>query len=58
LVSGESAEDARGALSAFGPFLYNEELRERVRGAVAAKGDPSLLALYERELRRNRMSTE
>lgn len=58
LVSGESAEAARGAISALGPFLYNEELRERVRGAVAEKGDESLLEIYERELRRNTMATE
>lgn len=53
LVSGENEESARGALSALGPFLYNEELRERVRAAVAANEDASLLELYESELRRN-----
>jgi HEAT repeat protein len=58
LVSGESAEEARGALSALGPFLYNEELRERLRKAVAAKGDEPLLAFYDRELRGNRMPAE
>jgi len=58
LVSGESTESAQGALSALGPFLYNDELRERVRAVVAAKEDSSLLELYESELRRNRISVE
>jgi HEAT repeat protein len=58
LVSGESTESAQGALSALGPFLYNDELRERVRAVVAAKEDSSLLEFYESELRRNRMSSE
>lgn len=58
LVAGESPEPARGALSALGPFLYNEGLRERVRTAVSAKGDPLLLELYESELSKNRMSGE
>jgi hypothetical protein len=58
LLAAEGEESARGALSALGPFLYNEELRERVRGAVAAKGDESLRELYERELRKTTMSAE
>ncbi|HEY7697067.1 MAG TPA: hypothetical protein VIE88_01560 [Vicinamibacteria bacterium] len=56
LLSGESMESARGALSALGPFLYHSELRARVRLAVADAKDPSLLELYESELRKNTMS--
>ena len=52
LLAAESVETARGALSALGPFLYNEELRERVRSAVAGREDESLLELYESELRK------
>ncbi len=54
LLGSESTETRRGALSALGPFLYNEELRERVRAAVA--GDQDLVAIYEAELRKNTMS--
>jgi hypothetical protein len=53
LLAAESVETARAALSALGPFLYNDELRERVRAAVAAREDASLLELYENERRKN-----
>jgi hypothetical protein len=56
LLADESVETARGALSALGPFLYGDELRERVRTAVSARGDGALLDLYESELRKTRIS--
>lgn len=52
----ERPETARGALSALGPFLYSDELRERVRRAV--ERDDALRELYESELRRNRIPPE
>ncbi len=52
LLSSENVEDARGALSAIGPFLYGDELRERVGKAVSARGDRALLELFESELRK------
>jgi HEAT repeat protein len=58
LLAAEDVETARGSLSALGPFLYNDELRERVRIAVAATADASLMELYESELLKNRMSAE
>jgi HEAT repeat protein len=54
LLEDDSSENRRGVLSALGPFLYNDELREKVRAAVARRDD--LLELYEAELRKNRMS--
>ncbi len=56
LLAAESSEAARGALSALGPFLYGDELRERVRKMVEARGDGALGELFESELRKNRMS--
>jgi hypothetical protein len=50
LVADDFTETARGALSALGPFLYGNELRERVAKAVAATGNASLRELYESEL--------
>jgi HEAT repeat protein len=58
LVADESGETARGALSALGPFLYAEELRERVGKAVSARGDAVLFELYESELRKTRIAPE
>jgi len=58
LVAAESAETARGALSALGPFLYGDELRERVRKEVSARGGGELEELFESELRRNRIQPE
>jgi len=56
LLAAESSETARGALCALGPFLYGDELRERVRKIVEARGDGALGELFESELRKNRMS--
>jgi hypothetical protein len=58
LLASESAETARGALSALGPFLYGDELRARVGKAVSGRGDGALLELYEGELRKHRISPE
>jgi HEAT repeat protein len=54
LLADESRETRRGALSALGPFLYNDELRERVRPLVDDEED--LRELFEAELRKNTMS--
>ncbi len=54
LLAEESRETRRGALEALGPFLYSDELRERVRTAV--EGDEDLRELFEAELRKIRMS--
>ncbi len=54
LLGDDSSENRREALSALGPFLYNDELREKVRAAVASRDD--LRELYEAELRKNRIS--
>jgi HEAT repeat protein len=56
LLADESSETARGALSALGPFLYGDYLRERVRKMVEASGDASLGELFESELRKTRIS--
>ena len=56
LLAAESGETARGALSALGPFLYGDELRERVGEMVEARGDGALGELFESELRKTRMS--
>ncbi|HJS72760.1 MAG TPA: hypothetical protein VJ921_00630 [Vicinamibacteria bacterium] len=53
LLADASGETRCFALSALGPFLYNDELRERVRAAV--ENDAELRELYEEELRKNRM---
>ncbi|HEY7818974.1 MAG TPA: hypothetical protein VIG29_12195 [Vicinamibacteria bacterium] len=50
LLTDESRETRRGALAALGPFLYNDELKDRVRAAV--EGDDDLKELYEAELGR------
>jgi HEAT repeat protein len=49
-IADDFIETARGAISALGPFLYGDELRERVSKAVADTGNASLQELYEKEL--------
>ncbi|MGH9320161.1 MAG: hypothetical protein ACRD21_25085, partial [Vicinamibacteria bacterium] len=49
---GSGEERARSALTAIGPFLYVEELRQKARAAVMATGNPKLIELYEEELRK------
>jgi hypothetical protein len=58
LLAAESVETARGALTALGPFLYGDELRESVRKAVSARGDGALEDLFESELRKTTMTAE
>ncbi len=49
-ISEERGASSKDALAALAPFLYSEEIRERVEGAVEASGDAALRKLYRESL--------